>query len=88
MVFLVKRPDRVDEGFSKSDQRMDELEKTSIKQGRTIALAERSFWSILTGAMGRMDGSHCLQFPKTFVATGWLLSVTETTSNKSAKSGI
>ena len=54
MVFLVKRPDRVDEGFSKADQRMDKLEKTSIKQGRTLVLAECSFWSILTGAMGRI----------------------------------
>ena len=52
MVFLVKRPDRVDEGFNKSDQRMDELEQTSVKRGQTIALAERLFWIILTGAVG------------------------------------
>jgi hypothetical protein len=42
----------VDEGFNKSDQRMDELEQTSIKRGQTIAFAERLFWIILTGAVG------------------------------------
>ena len=52
LVSVFKRLDRVDEGFNKSDQRMDELEQTSIKRGKTIALAERLFWIILTGAVG------------------------------------
>jgi hypothetical protein len=42
----------VDEGFNKSDKRMDELEQTNIKRGQTIAFAERLFWIILTGAVG------------------------------------
>ena len=52
LVSVFKRLDRVDEGFNKSDQRMDELEQTSVKRGQTIALAERLFWIILTGAVG------------------------------------
>ena len=52
LVSVFKRLDRVDEGFNKSDQRMDELEQTSIKRGLTIAFAERLFWIILTGAVG------------------------------------
>ncbi len=52
LVLVFKRLDRVDEGFNKSDQRMDELEQTSVKRGQTIALAERLFWIILTGAVG------------------------------------
>jgi hypothetical protein len=52
LVSVFKRLDRVDEGFNKSDQRMDELEQTSIKRGQTIAFAERLFWIILTGAVG------------------------------------
>ena len=52
LVSVFKRLDRVDEGFNKSDQRMDELEQTSIKRGQTIAFDERLFWIILTGAAG------------------------------------
>jgi vacuolar-type H+-ATPase subunit E/Vma4 len=52
MVSVFKRLDRVDESFSKADQRMDELEQTSIKRGQTIAFAERLFWIVLTGAVG------------------------------------
>jgi hypothetical protein len=52
MISVFKRLDRVDECFKKSDKRMDELEKTSIKRGQTIAFAERLFWIILTGAVG------------------------------------
>ena len=52
LVSAFKRLDLVDEGFNKSDQRMDKLEQTSIKQGQTIAFAERLFWIILTGAVG------------------------------------
>ena len=52
MISAFKRLDRVDEGFNKSDKRMDELEQTSIKRGQTIAFAERLFWIILTGAAG------------------------------------
>ncbi len=52
MIFVFKRLDRVDEGFNKSDKRMDELEQTNIKRGQTIAFAERLFWIILTGAVG------------------------------------
>ena len=52
LVSVFKRLDRVDEGFNKSDQRMDELEQTSIKRGLTIAFAERLFRIILTGAVG------------------------------------
>ena len=52
MISVFKRLDRVDEGFNKSDKRMDELEQTSIKRGQTIAFAERLFWIILTGAVG------------------------------------
>ena len=52
MISVFKRLDRVDEGFNKSDKRMDELEQTSIKRGQTIAFAERLFWIILTGAAG------------------------------------
>ena len=47
MIFVFKRLDRVDEGFNKSDKRMDELEQTSIKRGQTIAFSERLFWVIL-----------------------------------------
>jgi hypothetical protein len=32
MVSVFKRLDRIDESFSKADQRMDELEQTSIKR--------------------------------------------------------
>ena len=39
MISVFKRLDRVDEGFNKSDKRMDELEQTSIKRGQTIALS-------------------------------------------------
>jgi len=52
LVSIFKRLNRVDEGFYKSDQRMDALEQTSIKRGQTIAFAERLFWIILTGAVG------------------------------------
>ena len=52
LVSVFKRLNRVDEGFNKSDRRMDELEQTSIKRGQTIAFAERLFWIILTGAVG------------------------------------
>ena len=41
MISLFKRLDRVDEGFNKSDKRMDELEQTSIRRGQNIAFAER-----------------------------------------------
>jgi len=51
MISVFKRLDRVDEGFNKSDKRMDELEQTSIQRGQTIAFAERLFWIILTGAV-------------------------------------
>ena len=34
MISVFKRLDRVDEGFNKSDKRMDELEQTSIKRGQ------------------------------------------------------
>ena len=52
MISVFKRLDRVDEGFNKSDKRMNELEQTSIKRGQTKAFAERLFWIILTGAVG------------------------------------
>jgi hypothetical protein len=52
MISVFKRLDRVDEGFNKSEKRMDELEQTSNKRGQTIAFAERLFWIILTGAAG------------------------------------
>ena len=52
MISVLKRLDRVDEGFNKSGKRMDELEQTSIQRGQTIAFAERLFWIILTGAAG------------------------------------
>ena len=52
MISVLKRLDRVDEGFNKSGKRMDELEQTSIQRGQTIAFAERLFWIILTGAVG------------------------------------
>jgi len=52
MISVFKRLDRVDEGFNKSDKRMDELEQTSIKRGQTIAFAERLFWIIRTAAVG------------------------------------
>ena len=52
MISVLKRLDRVDEGFNKSGKRMDELEQTNIKRGQTIAFAERLFWIILTGAVG------------------------------------
>ena len=51
MISVFKRLDRVDEGFNKSDKRMDELEQTSIKQGQNIAFSERPFWVILTGSV-------------------------------------
>ena len=51
MISVFKRLDRVDEGFNKSDKRMDELEQTSIKQGQTLAFSERLFWVILTGSV-------------------------------------
>ena len=51
MISAFKRLDRVDEGFNKSDKRMDELEQTSIQQGQTIAFSERLFWVILTGSV-------------------------------------
>ena len=41
MISVFKRLDRVDEGFNKSDKRMDELEQTRIRRGQHIALAER-----------------------------------------------
>tara|TARA_B110000008_G_C16607915_1_gene419238 strand:- start:229 stop:444 length:216 start_codon:yes stop_codon:yes gene_type:complete len=41
MISVFKRLDRVDEGFNKSDKRIDELEQTSIRQGQNIAFAER-----------------------------------------------
>ena len=41
MISVFKRLDRVDEGFNKSDKRMDELEQTSIRRGQNIAFAER-----------------------------------------------
>ena len=47
MISVFKRLDRVDEGFNKSDKRMDELEQTSFKQGQTLAFSERLFWVIL-----------------------------------------
>ena len=43
LVSVFKRLDRVGEAFNKSDQRMDELEQTSIKRGQTIAFAQRLF---------------------------------------------
>jgi hypothetical protein len=51
MISVFKRLDRVDEGFNKSDKRMDELEQTSIQRGQTIAFSERLFWVILTGSV-------------------------------------
>mgnify|MGYP001382432617 CR=1 FL=1 len=41
MISVFKRLDRVDEGFNKSDKRMDELEQTSIRRCQNIAFAER-----------------------------------------------
>ena len=41
MISVFKRLDRVDEGFNKSDRRMDELEQTSIRRGQNVAFAER-----------------------------------------------
>ena len=41
MIFVFKRLDRVDEGFNKSDKRMDELKQTSISRGQNITFAER-----------------------------------------------
>ncbi len=52
MISLFKRLDRADETFNKLDQRMDQLEQTSIKRGQTIAFAERLFWIVMTGAVG------------------------------------
>ena len=40
MISVFKRLDWVDEGFNKSDKRMDELEQTNIKRGQTIAFDE------------------------------------------------
>ena len=51
MISVFKRLDRVDEGFNKSDKRMDELEQTSIQRGQTIAFSERLFWVILSGSV-------------------------------------
>ena len=51
MISVFKRLDRVDEGFNKSDKRMDELEQTSIRRCQNIAFAERPFWIILTGSV-------------------------------------
>ena len=51
MISVFKRLDRVDEGFNKSDKRMDELEQTSIQRGQTIAFSKRLFWVILTGSV-------------------------------------
>ena len=52
LVFLFKRLDQLDDGFNKSDQRLDGLEQTSIKLVHTIAFAKRLLWIILTGAAG------------------------------------
>ena len=51
MISVFKRLERVDDGFNKSDKRMDELEQTSIQRGQTIAFSERLFWVILTGSV-------------------------------------
>ena len=51
MISVFKRLDRVDEGFNKSDKRMDALEQTSNKRGQTIAFSERLFWVILIGSV-------------------------------------
>ena len=52
MIFVFKRLDRVDEGFNKSDKRMDELEQTSIRRGQNIAFAELAYRTVPASTVG------------------------------------
>ena len=52
MISVFKRLDRVDEGFNKSDKRMDELEQTSIRRGQNIAFAELPYRTVPASAVG------------------------------------
>ena len=52
MISVFKRLDRVDEGFNKSDKRMDELEQTSIRRCQNIAFAERPQRTVPASAAG------------------------------------
>ena len=52
MISVFKRLDRVDEGFNKSDKRMDELEQTSIRRSQNIAFSELPYRTVPASTVG------------------------------------
>ena len=52
LVSVDKRMDKVDDVFKKFDDRIDDIERQAVARGQKIAVAERFFWMILTGAVG------------------------------------
>jgi vacuolar-type H+-ATPase subunit E/Vma4 len=52
LVSVDKRMDEVDDVFKKFDDRIDDIERQAVARGQKIAVAERFFWMILTGAVG------------------------------------
>ena len=52
LLTIFKRLEHMDAAFKKYDDRVDEIEKQSLIRGQKIALAERLFWMVVTGAVG------------------------------------
>ena len=52
LLTIFKRLEHMDAAFKKYDDRVDEIEKQALIRGQKIALAERLFWMVVTGAVG------------------------------------
>ena len=53
LLTIFKRLEHMDAAFKKYDDRVDEIEKQALIRGQKIAFAERLFWMVVTGAVGR-----------------------------------
>ena len=52
LLTIFKRLEYMDAAFKKYDDRLDKIEKQALIRGQKIALAERLFWMVVTGAVG------------------------------------
>ena len=52
MLTVLKSLENVKGSINKMDDRVDEIEKQALIRGQKIALAERLFWMVVTGAVG------------------------------------
>ena len=53
LLTIFKRLEHMDAAFKKYDDRVDGIEKQALIRGQKIAFAERLFWMVVTGAVGR-----------------------------------